>query len=166
MTLRDELKAISGKKRRFILLRIIDVSTEAARQLCGVTKGTYNSWLHNETFAQLYGRRAELAAEYKQEALQLMRRDNQLQAVLLEEKIIKKMKEEIDSGEYELVRTNLAREVYSRLLNDLDIQPQVKSLTWEQKIAQLTINEANPQIGEGEVINGEVVTEATDIPQS
>jgi hypothetical protein len=66
------------------------------------------------------------------------------------------MKEEIDSGEYELVRTNLAREVYSRLLNDLDVQPQVKSLTWEQKIQNLIL----PQGEQGllsEVVEGEVV---------
>ena len=171
MTLSDELKAISGRKRRFLLLRIIDVGTEAARQLCGVTEGTYNTWLHNASFSEIYRRRGELAAEFKQEALRLMRRDNQLQAVLLEEKIIKTMKDEIDSGEYNFIRTNLAREVYSKLINDLDYQPQVQNLTWQQRVQQLIVNpEQLPQIEEGEITDGEVISEtvseqATEHPQ-
>lgn len=155
MDLKEELKAISGRKRRFLLLRIIDVDTEAARQLCGITKGTYNTWLQNEAFVQVYRRRAELSVEYKQEALRMMRRDNQLQAVLLEEKIIKTMKDEIDSGEYVLLKTNLAREVYSKLINDLDYQPQVQNLTWEQRVKNLFVGQPNPQIEGGDVIDGE-----------
>lgn len=163
--LKDELKTVSGRKRRFILLRIIDVETEAARQLCGITKGTYNTWLQNSAFVELYRRRAELAAEYKQEALQLMRRDNQLQAVLLEEKIIRKMREEIELGVYELIRTNLAREVYSRLLSDLDVQPQVQSLTWEQRIGQLFMHQEPPRVEGGEVVNGEVINPPNQITE-
>lgn len=155
MALEDELKALGGRKRRFILLRIIDVGTEAARQLCGITKGTYNTWLQNESFVEVHRRRAELSVEYKQEALRLMRRDNQLQAVLLEEKIINKMKEEIESGEYNLIKSNLAREVYSKLINDLDYQPPNLSLTWEQRIQQLSTGQPPPQIEGGDVIDGE-----------
>ena len=159
MTLREELKAVSGNKRHFILLRIADMDTAAARKLVGVTQGTYNSWLHNPEFAALYHRRAEFCGEYKLEAIQLLRRDNQLTAVLLESKLIRKMKEEVEKGEYELIRTNLAREVYSKLISDLDYQPQVANLSWEQKLQQIFMGQTNPQLGEGEVINAEVITE-------
>jgi len=160
MNLREELKTISGRKKRFLLLRIIDVETQAARQFCGITKGTYNSWLQNSAFVELYRRRSEFAAEYKQEALQLLRRDNQLQAVFLEEKIIKRMKEEIESGVYELIKTNLAREVYSKLISDLDYSPKSVSLTWEQRIAQLHIQDV-PRVEGGQSIDGEVIIPET-----
>ena len=156
LSLSEELKVVSGRKRRFILLRIIDVGTEAARQLCGITQGTYNSWLHDAAFTALYRRRAELAVDFRVEALRMMRRDNQLQAVLLEEKIINKMKDEIESGNYDLIRSNLAREVYSKLIADLDYQPQSLSLSWEQKIQQLT-GQPTLQIEGGAVPDGEFV---------
>lgn len=171
MSLEEQIKTIGGRKRQFLLLRIVDVGAEAARQLCGITQGTYNSWLHNEAFAELYRRRAELAAEYKQEALRLVRRSNQLQAILLEEKIIKKLKDEIDSGQYELLKTNLAREVYSKLVSDLDYQPKVANLTWAQRIQQLLVGGEPQQLEGGEVVNAEVIVEtnseqANQHPQS
>lgn len=157
--LKDELKKVTGRKRRFLLLRIIEVGPEAARQLCGITKGTYNSWMHDKEFVSLYRRRAEFSAEYRKEALQLMRRDNQLQAVLLEEKIINKMKEEIESGEYELIRTNLAKEVYAKLMGDLDYQPKNVALTWEKKVAQLIAPPEVKVLEEGVTV--EAVSETT-----
>ena len=160
MGLKEELKSITGRKKRFILLRIIDVGTEEARRLCGIRKGTYNTWLHNEAFVKVHQRKAELSLEYKQEALRMLRKENQLQAVLLEEKILEKIKQEIESGEYVLVKTNLAREVYSKLINDLDYQPPVKNLTWEERIYNLKMGREVPQIEEGgEIIDGEIIPE-------
>jgi len=161
--LKEELQALTGRKRRFLLLRIIDVSTEEARRLCGITKGTYNTWLHNEVFVELHRKKAELSIKYKEEALRMLRKNNQLQAVLLEEKILDKIREEIDSGEYVLVKTNLAREVYTRLLSDLDVQLQVQSLTWEQRILNLNAKEV-PQIEGGE--DGEIIFEAVSKSQT
>ncbi len=167
MGLKEEMKTISGRKRRFLLLRIIDVSVDESRKLCGIKKGTYNTWLHNDDFKAVYQRRAELATEYKQEALQLMRRDNQLQAVLLEEKIIAEMRKEIEGdGDYKLLKTHLAREVYSKLINDLDYQPANVSLTWEQRIGQLGRGDEVPAITQGEVIDGEVISETVSIEKT
>ena len=149
MELKDELKVVSGRKRRFILLRIIDIETEAARQLCSISKGTYNTWLHNDAFKQLYRRRAELSAEHREDALRLLRRDNQQHAIFLEEKILQKMKKEIESGEYDLIRTNLAREVYSKLIADLDYQPKSLALSWEQRVQMLNQGKEVPQLEQG-----------------
>lgn len=156
MSLRDEIKTLSGNKRRFFLLRVADMDTHTALSLVGVVRGTYNSWLQSQSFVEIYRRRDEFNSDYKQEAIQLLRRDNQLEAVLLEGKIISKMKEELQSGEYSLIRSHLAREVYSKLISDLDFTPVVQNLTWEQRIQQIFNNPPN-QITEGEVIEGEVV---------
>ena len=160
MTLREELKPLTGNKRKFQLLRIVDMDVNTALTLCGVQRGTYNTWCQNPTFVELYRRRDEFAGEHKQEAIQLLRRDNQLAAVLLESKIVAKIKEEIESGELSLTKTNLAREVYSRLMGDLDVQPKVQSLTWDQRIGQLNVGTDTPQIAEGETVDAEF-TEAS-----
>jgi len=154
MSLKDELKDVGGNRRRFLLLRISVVEPDLAKNLCHIKTGTYNTWCHDPDFVAIYRRRDELCAEYKKEAMNLLRRDNQLAAVLLEEKIIERLKDEINSGDYNLLRTNLAREVYSKLIADLDINPQIQSLTWEQRINNLNMANPIPQI-EGGTINGE-----------
>jgi hypothetical protein len=120
-----------------MLLRIADVDPDIARKLSNVPLGTYNSWLKDEKFVALYRRRDSLAAEFKVEAVNLLRRNNQLEAVLLEEKIVAKMKEEIDKGEYKLVRTHLAREVYSKLISELDVAPKSPGESWGVRIGNL-----------------------------
>ena len=149
MDLKEELKGLTGKKRRFVLLRISNVGATAALQLCGSKRGNYNNWLKNDSFIQLYRRIDEFRKECRQEALQLIRKDNQLQAVLLEEKIIHRMREEIDSGEYVLIRTNLAKEVYSHLLGDVDTQTQTQTISWEERIRALNLPREPALLTEG-----------------
>ena len=158
-TLREELKTLTGNKRRFLLLRIADMDTQTAFKLCGITRATYNNWLNREEFVALYRRREEFAGEYKLEAIQLLRRDNQLEAVLLEGRILKKIKEDLELPflpEGSIVKTNLAREVYSKLISDLVTQPQVPAITWHQKIQQIFAGSPPNQIAEGEMIRGEI----------
>jgi len=154
--LKDELKVVIGNKRRYLLLRVADVDAETARKLCHIPKGTYNSWLRNNDFVELHRQIPNWSVEYKQEAIQLLRRANQLSAVLLEENIIAKMQKEIETGDYNLIRTNLARTVYEKLISDLDYQPQAIALSWEQRLQQIFTNQ--PQI-EGSSIEGEVIRE-------
>lgn len=163
--LKEEIRTVIGNRRKFILLRIADIDPETARRLCNIKKGTYNSWLQDSKFVAIYRRRDEFSAQYKQEAIQLLRRDNQLSAVLLEGKIIAQMKEELESGDYLLLRTNLAREVYSKLIADLDYQPQVQNLTWEQRVQQLFVGENKPQLEEGGVIEGEFTPDSEPSPE-
>ncbi len=153
-TLREEIKPLSGNRRKFFLLRIADMDTAMALKLVGVVKGTYNSWLQDQEFVTLYRQVKDFAVQYKQEAVQLLRRDNQLDAVLLERDIIKKLKEELESGDYNLLRSQLAREVYSKLMSDLDVVPAVQVQTWEQRIGSIINNNAPEQVeGDRKVIS-------------
>jgi hypothetical protein len=155
MGLKEEIQDIIGKKRKFLLLRIADVETDLARKMCEIPVGTYNSWTSDATcrFVQLYRRRDEFAGKYKQEAIQLLRRDNQLHAVMLEEKILSKIEEELQTGDYNLIRVPLCRDVYTKLVGDLDWQPTTLALTWEQRREQLV----------GRTIDGEVIEAETGI---
>lgn len=137
MSLREDIQSLTGIRRRFILLRIAHLDPESARKIVGIKKGTYNNWCNDETFVSVHSKIRDYSQEYRQEAVQLLRRDNQLDAVLLEAKVIAKIREEIDSGKYDLIRTNLARVVYDKLISDLDFQPKELSLTWQQRINQM-----------------------------
>ena len=87
MALQTELRGIEGRKRKFLLLRIVGIESEPARQLCLIPKGTYNSWFHHDSFVEANRKVTDWSGEYKQEAIQLLRRTTQLQAALLEEQI-------------------------------------------------------------------------------
>ncbi len=139
MSLKEELKGVIGTKRRFLLLRICDIDPITARKMVNVALGTYNTWCNTDTvFVGLQQRREELALEYKKEAITLLRRDNQLAAVLLEEQIISKMKAEIESGNYELLKLPIAKEVYSKLMNQPNSTPtSLAVINWEQRWQQL-----------------------------
>lgn len=165
MSLREKVKTLSGNKRRFVLLRIADMDTKAALKLIGVVRGTYNSWCQNQQFVEIYREVRDSAGEYKQEAIKLLRRDNQLEAVLLEGKIVAKIKEELASGEYDLIKSNMAKEVYSKLISDLDVVPQTPGLTFQQRIQQIFANPPE-QVTEGEVIEIEAteVKETQEVP--
>jgi len=143
MPLRDEIRELHGNRRKFVLLRLADMDTGMARKLVGIAAGTYNSWFRDTVFTSVYSRLQELS-EYKQEAIQLLRRDNQLEAVLLESKILARLKEELDTKEYNLIRSNMAREVYIRLMGELDATPQTQVLSWEQRIQQIYQQGGNP----------------------
>lgn len=160
MSLKEELKPIIGNRRRFMLYRIADVDTDTARKLCGIKKGTYNNWLQDETFVTIHRRRDEFAQEYRKEAIQMLRRDNQLAAVMLEGKIIAQMKKEIESGNplgYNLIKTHIAREVYSKLIADLDVVPQAPMISWEQRFQQITQSMNPGTLPEGVTIEGESI---------
>lgn len=137
MSLKDEISGIIGNRKKFVLLRVADVDAITARKLCGIGLGTYNSWFRDERFTTIYRKVRDLTSEYRQEAIQLLRRDNQLQAVLLEGRIIDKLVEELDSGDYQLMKTNLAREVYGKLIVALDVVPQTQIISWEQRLQQI-----------------------------
>ena len=164
MALKEEINGIIGKQRRFLLLRIIGVDPRTARSLCNVTPGIYNNWVNNPEFSVLYHKVEEYRKDYRDEAMLLLRRANQLRAVLLEEEIIDKMRLELESGEYKLLKTHLAREVYSKLINDLDYQPQTQNLTWAQRIDMLNYNPPH-ELKQGEVIDAEYETDNSKAEQ-
>ena len=148
----ETIKDLSEHQKQYIVRRVAGLDTSSTRDLIGIARGTYNTWFHNEAFAEVHRQLQELSSKYKLEAIQILRRDNQLEAVILEGKIIAKMKEEVDAGEYNFVRTNLAREVYSKLIADLDKAPAgIQVLSWQQRVNQIFPGREQG----GEIINGE-----------
>lgn len=135
-------------------MRVAGMDVDVIMNLINVTRGTYNSWFKNGDFAVVYHELPTLVQDFRQEAVKMLRKQNQLEAVLLEGKIIAKLKIELETGEYALAKTNLGREVYSKLMTDLDTPaPKAVSGTWMQRIDNLQQFFPKPQ----EQIEGGIV---------
>ena len=160
-SLQSVLKGIIGKRRRFLLLRLCDVETADARGMCSATVSAYNGWVREERFKLVYQRREELSTTYKKEAMTMMRRENQLAAVMLEEKILKALVVEIDSGNFVLMKTQIAKEVYNKLMADLDITVVPSSMSFEQHYYNMTQNGIAQT--PGPVTTDQVISEITDV---
>ena len=141
MSLREELTGIIGKRRRFLLLRIAGLDKGVALATVGSSQHAYNGWVGDKKFQPIYRKVNELALEYAQEAVRLIRRDNQLAAAFLEEKIITQLAEELDSGNYKLIKTQLGKEAYKLLIGELDKTPAILHQTWEQRVLALNSRE-------------------------
>jgi hypothetical protein len=162
-TLTEIIAQRTGKQKHYLLLRISGLDTATAMGTAKITKALYNAWCRDKQFVEIHRKVGTLESEHKVTAIQLLRRNNQLEAVLLEARIIFKMKEEIESGDYDLTRTNLAREVYSKLMAELDATPKVQVQTWEQKIGQIINNAEMPKLVGG-IVDAEF-TEASPVKQ-
>lgn len=121
-----------------------------------------NTWFKDSTFVDIHRQLSDLTKDYKREAINMLRRDTQLAAVMLEANIIDKLTKEVESGNYSLLKTPLAKEVYSKLISELDVVKVPQVMTWEQQVA----NFFNV---EGETIEGEFEaagSKKTEHPQS
>ena len=152
--LKDALVGITKDRRRFILFRVAGLDKNTALSTADVREKRYKSWLHDPKFVTAHRKIQELHETSREEAMRLIRRDNQMAATLLERDIIERLREEIDCGDYKLVKTHLGREVYSRLMNDLDQTPAIQVNTWEQRILSIPPNEQPKLIG-GDIIDAD-----------
>lgn len=144
--------------RTFLILRIAGLSKTDAQEQAGMSKALYDKWVCRPEFKKVYQNLDEHVATYRGEAVAFLRRSNQLATVDLERLVIDTIAKELGDGSYKdsgsLTRSNFAREVYARLMPELDKSPdkQVNVGLWEQKIlnlppgGQALLNENNPII--------------------
>ncbi len=152
--LKDELATLKSKRQKdFLVMRIAGMDKRTSLVLLQIPEGTLKRWSNHPEFKRIYSQIIQYNNDYKEEAIRLLRKDNQLAAVLLEREIIQKLRKEIEEEKYSLVRTHLGREVYSRLISELDHQPTTQVLTWEQRIYQETEVKELPQSIEGEIVS-------------
>lgn len=125
-TLQEELSVISATaERRFLLYRIAGSSIEASLSYLHLKIGSYNGWLEKPAFRELNRRRAELEVGHRSEAVKLLRKENQIGAVIIEERIIETLLQELEDKEYNLMRTPIAKTVYDKLMQDIDAMPTI-----------------------------------------
>lgn len=189
-TLAEEMAAIVGIKKKFLLYRIGGLNVEQALAACSKKIGSYTLWLTDPDFIRINNRRQELELVHRNEAVKLLRRENQLGAVLIEERIILEIQRELEDywlylkdrddpnitpenkhkrEEFILIKTPLARAVYDKLIQDIDAMPsiQIKKLSFADKMAVLLQGINQPvQLGtnqvQGNVVEGAIVARQPD----
>ena len=134
MNLDERLSRLKDKKKKFVILRVAGFKLEDALAQAGAKKSAYNRWTRDPVFHDVYKDLGIMQAENKEDAIKALRKENQLAAALLEGEIIVKLREEIQSGELSLAKTNLGREVYNKLMAELDKPPKSVTLTWEEML--------------------------------
>lgn len=136
-TLSSILEGLTGKRRQYLIFLIAGLSQGYAIELTKVNKSSPSFWRKEDERYALVESKAELLVnEYQEQAIKLIRRDNQVGAALLERIMIEKIREEVDSGDYVLLRTHLAREVYGKLIQNLDQMDSLpQHITWQQLIS-------------------------------
>jgi len=130
--LKEILSPLSPKQRLYILYRICDLDVTTAKSLANVKQSSYNLWCNDhEKFVPIH-RMLPRMHVFKEQAFQMLRRRTQLSAIILEEKIIEKILDEVKRSRYNILKTRIAQSVYDKLINALDIQPQVH-LSWSER---------------------------------
>ncbi len=131
----DLLVSLSYKQRRYILCRMGMMDTQEADSLAGTTAAGRAQWkVNSPRYKELDDNIETLQRDYGDIALKWLKKENQLTAVLLEKKILDKIEQEIDKGEYDLVKTHLAREVFARHTEEIGKALQSVNITWAQII--------------------------------
>lgn len=124
LSLESVVSPLVGEQLRFILFRIVGMSVQQALGASKATQGKYNDWLRrNPEFGLINGYVRDLSKTHRAEAIKLLRRSNQLTAILLEEEIMDRIIREVQSGEYDLIKTSIAKEVYNKLIAVMDATP-------------------------------------------
>ena len=130
--LKEILAPLDPKQRVYILFRICDMDMTSALKQSKAKLASYNKWCNQEDFVSINRRVRELNGLYKEEAMQLLRRRNQSLAVIAEQMAMEKIIRELASGQFNLLKTRFGNMVYTKLLTDLDINPQV-NLSWAER---------------------------------
>ncbi len=163
-TLQEELQNVEDtKERKFLLYRIAGLSIGDSLTFVKRNMGSYNKWIMKPEFQAISRRRVELERSHRAEAIKLLRRENQIGAVIIEERIIEELMAELDNKEYNLIKTPIAKTVYDKLMQDIDTMPSimVKKLSWVDKMEVLlggrnenseTENSQSTQSVEGEFV--------------
>ena len=156
--LQETLKPFRGKARHFLILRISGIKKKEALDLANAGVSDYNRWLIKPEFVGVHRKIQDLFTEHRDEALRMLRKENQLNAALLERKLITELDKELDTGDYKLMKTGIARDLYTRLMSEMDKSPDTQILTWEQRIQnnQMYWNQSE-QLTEGESVDYEEV---------
>ncbi|MFC2035840.1 hypothetical protein ACFLUJ_06950 [Chloroflexota bacterium] len=151
MTLIEALRKLrTSKQREFIILCVAGMDAMDARKYLSIP--SYYRWLRDPAFKEVLDNLPELSHNSAEDAITMLKMRNIAEAQALEEKILAVIKEELETKKYNLVKTHLGREVFTRardgkLLKDV-AKSVTKKQTWEDRLKELGV--ARPEKGKEE----------------
>lgn len=159
--LQEILAPLTSKQREYILWRICEFSMAVSMELTKIKKGTYNVWCQDyENFVPVH-RLTPHMTKFQDEAMRILRRRTQRKAIAIEEKIIERLEAELKGSQKPmLLKSKLGIMTYDKLLNPVEIQPQVH-LSWSERVQSYLEKEQD----ETKVIEADY-SESPERPQS
>lgn len=124
-----------GRKRQYLLLRIAGLTTITARTELGIAERTLQNWKNEEEFALVEDNLYSWRSRYQTEVLDQLRQDNRAIGVLIERRTLLRLAEELDTGDYVLIKTRFGRDVYKNLMAVAGTTEGSNAQTWQQLIA-------------------------------
>lgn len=140
MNLIEALRKLkTSKQREFIILCVAGMDVLDARNYLSIP--SYYRWLRDPVFKEVLDNLPELSQNYAEDARTMLRLKNVTKALALEEEILAVIKEELKTKKYNLIKTHLGREVFTRaregrLGRDL-AKKVVREQTWEDRLKEL-----------------------------
>ena len=131
-SLKEILSPLDPKQRAYILFRICDMDVTNALKYSKTKLSSYNKWCGQEEFVAINRQVKALSGQSKDEAVKLLRGRNQAVAIVVEGVAIEKILRELASGQFNLLKTRFGNMVYTKLLADLDVNPQV-TMSWAER---------------------------------
>jgi transposase len=143
MTLIEALKKLKTKRQKgFILLCVAGLSIEEALTHYSVSVSSYFRWKRDPQFREVLDNLPELHRDYADEAISLLRLRNIAEVLTLEDKVLNIVKEELRTGKYNLLKTHLTREIFSRAKDERHkAKKQEFQQTWSQRLRELGLME-------------------------
>jgi len=142
MNLIDALgKLRTSKQREFIILCVAGMDVLDARKHLSIP--SYYRWLSDPVFKEVLDNLPELTQNYSEDAVIMLRLRNVAKVLAMEEKILAVINEELKTKKYNLIKTHLGREVFTRarerkLMKDVVKKETIKQ-TWEDRLKELGI---------------------------
>ena len=146
MTLTEALRKLkSSRQREFIIFCAAGMDTRDARKHLNVPVPSYYRWLKDPAFKEVLDNLPELSHNYADDALAIIRMRTVVKAHALEEGILAVIQEELKTKKYNLVKTHLGREVFTRaregkLIQEVAEARQIRLRTWEDKLKELGLS--------------------------
>ena len=139
MTLVDTLEKLkTTNQKKFITLCVAGMSIEQAQDY--ISLPSYYRWLRQPVFKEVLDKLPELRKEHGEEAGEMLHIKNMIEAIAIEEKILAIIKEELKTGKYNLIKTHIGREVFTRaeksLLSKRMAQKQAMEQTWNDRLKE------------------------------
>lgn len=123
-----------GRKRQYLLLRIAGLDESNSKSELEIATRTLQNWKTEDAFARVEDYLFEWRNRYQVEALELLRQDNRAIGVLIERRTLLRIVDELEEGEYVLLKTRFGRDVYKNLMTAVN-NTSNPAQSWQQLIA-------------------------------
>lgn len=132
--LEQKLESTQGVKREYLLLRILGLDHDTILKVLD-SEDYLSYWKKDKNFSNILKQSKKLGKTHQDEAITLVRQSNKVTMVAMEQLLARKLLQEVIDDKPMFIKTHLGREVYNRMMNQLDsVGKKNDTGAWEEMI--------------------------------